>query len=102
MKYCKVVAIISITDYGLISDAISRLAVPGVTVNMVKGYGDYVNEFRPFGFSENMKIEIYTSEEKSEEIAEVLSNLANELTDGGGIVAIEPVSKLMNVRKLGT
>ena len=47
-----------------------------------------------------MKIEIYTNEENAEELAIVLSELADEMTEGGGIVAIEPLSKLLNVKKL--
>ena len=100
MNYCKVVAIINITDYGLISEQLKSLHVPGVTVSKVHGYGDYVNEFAEFGFSENMKIEIYTSEEHAESIAQVLSELAIELTEGGGVIAIEPLSKLLNVKKI--
>ena len=60
MKYCKVVAILNISDYGIISEELKRNNIPGVTVSTVQGYGDYVNNYAPFGFSENMKIEIYT------------------------------------------
>lgn len=100
MNYCKVIAILNITDYGLISEQLKELHIPGVTVSKVQGYGDYVNEFAEFGFSENMKIEIYTNEDQAEGIAKVLSELANEMTEGGGIIAIEPLSKLFNVKKL--
>jgi nitrogen regulatory protein PII len=54
----------------------------------------------PFGFSENMKVEIYTTEEQAKTIAAELSSLADQLTEGGGVVAIEPVLQLTNVRKL--
>ena len=100
MNYCKVVAIMNITDYGLISEQLKQIHIPGVTVSKVHGYGDYVNEYAEFGFSENMKIEIYTNEENAEQLAIVLSELADEMTEGGGIIAIEPLSKLLNVRKL--
>ena len=100
MNYCKVVAILNITDYGLISTEIQKLDVPGVTVSMVKGYGDYINEFHPFGFSENMKVEVYTSENNAQKIATTLATLANDMTEGGGVVAIEPINSLLNVRKL--
>ena len=100
MKYCKVVAILNVTDYNVLHEPIQRLDVPGVTVSMVKGFGDYVNNFDPFGFSDNMKVEIYTLEEQAETIARALSALADQLTEGGGVVAIEPVAQLMNVRKL--
>lgn len=100
MKYRKVVAIMNITDYNTLHLPIQQMDVPGVTVSMVKGFGDYVNEFSPFGFSDNMKVEIYTTSEQAETIANELSSLADQLTKGGGVVAIEPVHQLMNVRKL--
>lgn len=100
MWYSKVVMILNISDYELISDEINKLNIPGMSVGTVKGFGDYVNEFNPQGLSESLKIEIYTSSEQSEKVATVLSDLANNMTQGGGVVAIEPVSKLMNVKKL--
>ena len=100
MNYCKVVAILNITDYGLINTAIQKMDVPGVTVSVVKGFGDYINTFNEFGLSDNMKIEIYTSPQQAEEVAATLAAIANDLTEGGGIVAIEPVKQLYNVRKL--
>jgi nitrogen regulatory protein PII len=39
MKYCKVVAIMNITDYNVLHVPIQKLDVPGVTVSMVKGFG---------------------------------------------------------------
>ena len=102
MNYCKVVAILNITDFGLIGTSIQKLDVPGVTVSMVKGFGDYINEFNEFGFSDNIKIEVYTSAEQAEIVADTLSRIGNEMTEGGGVVAIEPVHKLLNVRKLET
>ena len=102
MNFCKVVAILNITDYGLISQTLQQLDIPGVTVSKVRGFGDYINQFNDFGFSDNMKVEIYTTTEQADRIAESLSSLANEMTAGGGVIAIEPVDRLFNVRKLGT
>lgn len=100
MCYSKVVIILNISDYELINDEINKLNIPGITISNVKGFGDYVNEFNAHGLSNSLKIEIYTSSEQAENIAKVLSELANKMTEGGGVVAIEPVSKLMNVKKL--
>lgn len=88
------------TDYALISDDLMALDIPGVSVTRVLGFGDYVNEFAEFGFSENMKIEIYTTTRQAREIARVLAQRGNEMTEGGGVVAIEPVTELLNVKKL--
>jgi nitrogen regulatory protein PII len=100
MSFSKVVLIINITDYELISDDIRKLNVPGVTVKRVQGYGDYTNEFSQEGLCESLKIEIYTTTEHAEQIANTLSELAIKMTEGGGVIAIEPVTKVMNVKKL--
>ena len=97
MWYSKIVMILNISDYGLIKKEIKQLNIPGITVTKVQGFGDYVNEFNNDGFTEGLKIVIYTSSEQAELIAKSLSQLANELTEGGGVVAVEPVSKLYNV-----
>lgn len=100
MSYSKVVLIMNITDYNLISNEVKKLNVPGVTVSKVQGYGDYSNEFLQQGLCNSLKVEIYTRSEQAEEIATVLSELAINMTEGGGVVAVEPVSTLMNVKKL--
>lgn len=102
MKYSKVTAIINCTDYSQIKDSLAHLNLPGVSVSPVQGYGDYFNEYSENGFSSNLKIEIYTTIEQAQEIANILSDRANEMTDGGGMVSIESVTSLLNVRKLGT
>lgn len=100
MEFNKVVLIINITDYGLISDEIKKLNVPGITVNNVQGFGDYMNQYSPQGLCDSLKVEIYTSLEQADGIAIALSKLASDMTEGGGVVAIEPVSKLYNVKKI--
>jgi nitrogen regulatory protein PII len=100
MNYSKVTAIFNTTDYGLLSDDLAALDIPGVSVSKVMGFGDYVNEFADFGFSENMKIEIFTTTEQARDIALLLTERGNEMTEGGGVVAIEPVTDLFNVKKL--
>lgn len=102
MKYSKVVGIFNMTDYGLISDDLASLDIPGVSVSKVEGFGDYINEFAKFGFSENIKIEIYTTTKQAQEIAAMLALKANEMTEGGGVVAIEPIDTLLNVKKINT
>ena len=100
MLYSKVVLIMNITDYELISDVINKLNVPGITISKVQGFGDYLNEYSPQGLRDSLKVEIYTTSEQADAIAITLSKLAKKMTEGGGLVAIEPVSKLFNVEKV--
>jgi len=100
MWFSKVVMIINITDYELISEEINKLNIPGITVNNVQGFGDYLNEYSPQNLCDSLKVEIYTSAEQANSIATTLSMLAEAMTEGGGVVAIEPVTKLYNVKKI--
>lgn len=100
MKYSKVTAIFNIIDYAHIRDDLTALDIPGVSVSKVEGFGDYINEYDDNGFSENLKIEIYTTTKTAKDIAKILAQRANEMTEGGGVVAVEPVSELFNVKKL--
>jgi nitrogen regulatory protein P-II 1 len=101
-KYSKVVAIMDILDFTSIHSEVKKLNLPGVSVSTVQGFGDYANTYSECGFSEGLKIEIYTTSEQAQNIAQVLSQLAKEMTEGGGVVAIEPVTDLFNVKKLNT
>lgn len=101
MLFSKVVMIINITDYELISNDIHKLNVPGITISKVQGFGDYMNQYNAHGLCDSLKVEIYTSSEQADDIAKALSKLATNMTEGGGLVAIEPVTKLMNVKKIG-
>ncbi|MFK5984818.1 MAG: P-II family nitrogen regulator [Pseudomonadota bacterium] len=101
-QFSKVVAIMDILDFKSIQSEMKKLDLPGVSVSTVQGFGDYHNAYSDCGFSEGMKIEIYTTYEHAQSIAQVLSQLANDMTEGGGMVAIEPVSELYNVKKLNT
>ncbi len=100
MLFSKVVMIMNITDYELISDEINQLNVPGITISRVQGFGDHLNAYSPQGLCESLKIEIYTSSEQADGIAIRLFKLATSMTEGGGLVAIEPVSNLLNVKKI--
>jgi len=42
---------------------------------------------------------MYTGSEQAEEISLIFSELANQINEGGGVIAVEPVSHLMNVKK---
>ncbi len=100
MLFSKVVMIMNISDYALIGEEIKNLNVPGMSVSKVQGYGDYVNEFNSFGLCDSLKVEIYTDSIQADIIAAKLSRLANDMTEGGGVIAVEPVAALMNVNKL--
>ncbi len=98
--YNKVIMILNISDFGLIAKEVNSLNIPGITVSKVEGYGNYINEFNDYGLCESLKVEVYTSADQAQDIADVFSELAKRMTEGGGVVAIEPVSSLLNNKRL--
>lgn len=64
--------IMNITDYELISKEINQLNIPGISVTKVQGLGDYFNEYSPQTLCKSLKIEIYTSSEQADDIANFL------------------------------
>lgn len=98
--YKKVVMILNVSDYSLIAEDVNRLNIPGISVSKVEGYGSYINEFNDYGLCESLKVEVYTTVDEAQRIAEVFAELAKRMTEGGGVVAIEPVSSLLNNKKL--
>ena len=98
MNYSKVVLILGVDDYSLLGEALEKLSIPGVSVSKLRGYGKYFNEYSSTGLSDSIKVETYCESSQAESIAEALAQLAAELTETGGIVAIEPVSRLYNLR----
>lgn len=100
MSYSKVTAIMDLDDFSPLENALKTLSIPGLSISRVRGFGDYVNYYQKSGLSDSVKVEIYATSEQAEKIALQLSQLGESMTEGGGLVAIEPVSKLMNVKKL--
>ncbi len=98
--YSKVIMILNISDYDLIAEEVQNLNISGVSVSKVQGYGSYINEFNDYGLCDSLKVEVYTSADEAQRIAEFFSQLARKMTEGGGVVAIEPVTSLLNNKKL--
>jgi len=98
MSYRKVVAIMNIVSYESIIDELKKLNVPGISISNIKGCGGHRSHSGECELYENTKLEIYASPERAEEIAAYLAEILNQRTENGGIVAIEPVSKLFNYK----
>jgi nitrogen regulatory protein P-II 1 len=72
--------------------------VPGISVTKVKGFGEYVNFYQPDWLCTHVRIEVFTSTLKADEIAEAIIDAAHTGLDGDGIVAILPVESVYHIR----
>ncbi len=98
MRFRKVTAIFRPDRLEAVEDRLRSLDVPGVSVTKVKGYGEYANFYQPDWLSTHVRIEVFTSEDKAEEIAEAIMEAAHTGIDGDGIVAVMPVESVYHIR----
>ena len=97
MGFRKVIAIIRPDYLEKVEQALQALAVPGISVSKVKGYGEYMDFYEPDWMSSHVRIEIFTPREQARAIAEAIIDAAHTGLPGDGIVAIQPVETLFHI-----
>jgi len=98
MIFRKVTAIFRPDRLEAVEDRLRGLAVPGISVTKVKGFGEYANFYQPDWMCAHVRIEVYTSKLKADEIAEAILEAAHTGMEGDGIVAILPVESVYHIR----
>jgi len=93
----KIIAIIDELQLPVVEKALSDHGITGFTVHPVKGRGHYANLFSEDGLVNHQQIEVYTSDQYAEKIAELIVDTACLDGAGQGIVAINTVDKLYGV-----
>ena len=101
----KVEAIIKPFKLEDVKDALANVAVEGMTVSEVKGFGrqkghkeiyrgaEYVVDFLP-----KVKIEIVLDDEKADQVAGLIEKAAHSGTIGDGKIFILPVEQAVRIR----
>jgi nitrogen regulatory protein P-II 1 len=101
----KVEAIIKPFKLEEVKEALSRVGIQGVTVTEVKGFGrqkghkemyrgaEYIVEFLP-----KVKVEVVTTDDKSEIIVEAIRNAASTGRIGDGKIFVIPVEEAIRIR----
>ncbi len=98
MSFVKVVAIIRPDVLDHVEASLKEGNVPGVSITHVEGYGEYANFFRKDRMVQHIQVEVFISEKRATEIAELIMESAHTGTDGDGIVAIIPVNSVYHIR----
>ena len=98
MKYRKVTAIIRRDVLEKVERKLQQAGVNGISVTRVKGYGEYADFYARDWMVTYARIEIFTTEEKADDIAQAIVEAAHVGLSGDGIVAVLPVEKLYRIR----
>jgi len=98
MDYRKVTAIIRADVLEKVERKLQAIAVTGISVTKVKGYGEYSNFYSKDWMVDHARIEIFTHKSKADAIVRNIIETAHVGLEGDGVVAVLPVEKLYRIR----
>jgi len=98
MIFRKVTAIFRPDQLEAVEYRLRGLNVAGVSVTRVKGFGEYANFYEPDWMCTHVRIEVFTSKLKADEIAGAIMEAAHTGIEGDRIVAVLPVESVYHIR----
>lgn len=97
-EFRKITAIIQVSRLESVEQALKEIAVPGISVTKVKGYGEYANFFSRDWTSEHARIEIYTQVDKVDSITAAIMEAAHTGEEGDGIIVVLPAESVYRIK----
>lgn len=94
MALKKVSAIVDEMRLNFIEDALIQSGVRGYTIHEVRGRGLHNDAYQQRELVNHTQVDVYTSEEQAEKIAELIMDTASQGGESEGLVAILPVDGL--------
>lgn len=94
MSLKKVSAIFNEMEKSKLEAAFLKAGVCGYTIHNVRGHGVYNQIYGQTDLVEHLQVDIYTSSEYAQSIAELIVNTVSVNADSEGLVAIIPVEGL--------
>ena len=98
MEYAKITAIIRTSKLEKVEKRLQEIGVKGVSISHVKGYGEYANFFSRDWMVTHIRIEIFSSVSRVEEIAQAIMETAHSGLAGDGIIVSIPVERIYRIR----
>lgn len=95
----KVTAIIQRSKLEDVETALRDAGVPGISVTMVKGYGDYANFFKSPPLVSHARLEIFIEDTKVNSVVDAIMNNAHTGMESDGIIAVLPVEHFYRIRE---
>ena len=94
----KIECIIQNKKLGDLEAALRAAGVGGMTVSEVKGFGNEQTRPDPYLFLPKTKIEVYCTDESSENLIQVISDVCRTGQLGDGKIAVFDIAELIRIR----
>ncbi len=98
MELKKITAVIRTHQLEAVEMRLRELGLKGMTVDRVKGYGEYKQFFSPNWFSDRSRIEIFAAKEEVDSIVAAIIETAHTGLEGDGFVAVLPVERMYRIK----
>ena len=98
MIFNKITAIIPYTAIDKVIDNLIGLGVIWITVEKVRGHGEYRNYFEKDCMTDCIRVEIFIEEEKVRCITDAICYAAYDGINSDGMIAIHSVEEFIRVR----
>ncbi len=98
MKCKKVTAIIRTHKLDEVESRLKEIGVRGMTAFYVLGFGKETDFFNPNKLDRHLKLEIWTTEAKAQQVADAIIEAAHVGLAGDGLVSIAPVDEVLRIR----
>lgn len=100
MSMQKIEAIVRFSALEGVEHALKEAGISGLTVSPVRGFGEYRNFFRDDWTHRFARVEIFTT--RAPKIADLIMETAHTGAAGDGLIAIEPVDRVIRIRNRET
>lgn len=98
MELRKLTAIVRRSRLEDVEERLVKCGVGGLTVSAVKGFGEYANFFSRDPKVDHVKVEVFAAEDRVDEFVHAIQGAANTGLAGDGLLAVEPVERLIRIR----
>ncbi len=98
MELKKITAIVRSDQPEELEERFKGPDLPGITVDHVRGYGEYANFFAKDWMSRYARVEIVADARQARRIVDVIADVVHTGTRGDGIVYVVPVERLHRIR----
>jgi nitrogen regulatory protein P-II 1 len=98
MELKKITAIVRSDQLEEIEERFKGPDLPGITVDHVRGYGEYANFFAKDWMSRYARVEIVADERQARQIVDAIAEVVHTGSRGDGIVYVVPVEQLHRIR----
>lgn len=98
MELKKITAIVRCDQLEDVENRLKGPIIPGITVDHVKGYGEYANFMARDWMSRYARIEIVVEKRRAQRIIDAIVGVVHTGTPGDGIVYVVPIEEVTRIR----